>query len=186
MQKTNIHCKHQLDDLGSFTHGGFCAICGQLDEKRFLENRQPALFLLNSLLSKYMKMFYVSFERDLVMGLVMSEIWQYNLSRYFQRNGHQNSAQILNDPENRDALLTPCNTYSISQTLGIPNETVRRKIKKLVARGWVKNDGGDLRFAPAVEDLFSSMTGFDIMREFMSTSRHLIALLEHKQDDQSK
>jgi transposase-like protein len=36
--------------------------------------------------------------------------------------------------------MLPCNAYSISQTWGLPRETVRRRVAALVKRGWLRRD----------------------------------------------
>lgn len=41
----------------------------------------------------------------------------------------------------------PLNIQSIADSTGIPRETVRRKVKALVERGWVIREGGQLRLA---------------------------------------
>ena len=40
------------------------------------------------------------------------------------------------------------NVRSIADSTGIPRETVRRKVKDLVAAGWVRRDGDDLSYTP--------------------------------------
>jgi hypothetical protein len=60
----------------------------------------------------------------------------------------------------------PTNTQSVADSTGIPRETVRRKINRLVGRGWVKkNDDGTLEvtknaavdMAPATQVTLDSM-----------------------------
>ena len=45
------------------------------------------------------------------------------------------------------------NVRSISESTGIPRETVRRKVHALIARGWVVREGDNLAVATAVDDL---------------------------------
>ncbi|MBS1196956.1 MAG: hypothetical protein H6R18_741 [Proteobacteria bacterium] len=171
------------DGVLDFVHGGHCRICARFDEQAFLENRHAALFVFQSMLGNYVKMLYKAFDRDLIMALVMCEIWQYNFGRYFARYGHENATEILGDPVNRDQLLPPCNTYSISQVLGVPNETVRRKVKKLVARGWVNNGNGELVASKVIEEFFAPSLSLEAMRDFVSAARHVLAILDKEPKD---
>ena len=174
------------DDVLDFIHGDYCRICGRFDERAFLENRYQALFVFQSVLGNYVKMLYKAFDRDLIMALVMCEIWQYNFGRYFVRHGQENATEILDDPVKRDQLLPPCNTYSISQVLGVPNETVRRKVKKLVARGWVNNGNGQLVASKAIEEFFAPSLSLEAMRDFVSAARHILAILEDEPKDRNR
>ncbi len=38
------------------------------------------------------------------------------------------------------------NVRSISDSIGVPRETVRRKVRELIAAGWIDRKGADLRF----------------------------------------
>lgn len=166
------------EHLKPFLFGGYCQDCNCIDEKNFQANWHPALFVIQSFIGKYIKGLYRCFDADLIMALVMCEIWQYNLGRYFARAGHENSALDMNHQERRQALLPPCNTYSISQALGVPNETVRRKVKKLVELGWVhRNGNGELTSTVASEERFLPDQSFEFVREFASHARHALALL---------
>lgn len=178
MQDSKYSDCSQPDDVRCFLHGRYCQRCARFDENRFLENRYAPVFILSSLLGKYVKMFYQVFDRDLVMALVMCEIWHYNFSRYFDRNGQENNTAALNDPVRRRQLLPPCNAYSISQVLGVPNETVRRKIRKLVEHGWVENDNGELIASIKLDQFFCPSHTIETMREFVSAARHILAMLE--------
>ena len=168
----------QSDEIKTFLFGGHCADCGNLNEKVFLENWHPTVFVIHSFIGKHLKGLYRAFDGDMLMALVMSEIWQYNLGRYFARAGQENGELDLNHQERRQALLPPCNTYSISQTLGIPNETVRRKVKKLIELGWVhRNGNGELTSTVASEERFLPGQALLFVREFVSHARHALALL---------
>ncbi len=185
MQKKNSstqdscpECCTQPDSIRCFIYGGYCRTCAAFDEKAFLANWHPPAFLMHSLFGKYFKLLYRAFNRDLVMALVMCEIWQYNLGRYFDRHGQENATSSLNEADNRQRLLHPCNTYSISQVLGVPNETVRRKVKKLIERGWVENGNGELLSTKASEDFFYPVQIVEFTREFVSAARHVLAILK--------
>lgn len=86
-----------------------------------------------------------AFDGDLSMALVLGTIGQYNARHFFDE-----VAPRLAEPP--DALiargehrphLRPCNAMSVAASTGIPRETVRRKIKWLVAHGFVDQAGRD-------------------------------------------
>lgn len=124
---------------------------------------------------------YRLFDGDLLLFLVFGEIAHYNMSR---------ALRALSVPETADsqrwkALLralprqkvAPCNALSVSQSTGLPRETVRRKVKALVERGWLAREGTrDLTLTPrAIE--FLGPSGRAIMEDFNATAR-VIRLLE--------
>ncbi len=187
MQKPRNPPCGQPDSVDCFKHGGHCLICAAFDEDFFEANWHPAVFVFQSVLLKYIKNLYQAFDRDLVLALVMCEIWQFNLERYFDRYGQEDTTCTLNTADRRK-LLPPCNAYSISSSLGVPSETVRRKIKKLVSLGYVENGNGEMVATKACEELFGSEMRIQIMREYVSSARHVLALLEKSPDgvDQSK
>ena len=177
----------QNGEIKPFLFGGHCQDCSHLDESDLQHNWHPPLFVIQTFLSKYMKRLYRSFDGDLTMAIVMCEIWQYNLGRYFSRAGCENNAPDLNHQERRQTLLPPCNTYSISQSLGVPNETVRRKIKKLIELGWVhRNGNGELTSTVASEERFLPENILEFSREFASHARHALALLGEGENPQAQ
>lgn len=169
---------NQPEEIRSFLFDGYCQSCSEFDKAKFLDNWHPSLFIAYSFLGRRMKSLYRTFAGDLVMAMVMSEIWQYNLGRYFDRSGAEGATKILNNPVARQAVLPPCNAYSISQVLGVPSETVRRKVFKLVELGWVKRgNDGELISTEMCEAHFSPEYTIEFMHEFISTARHIVGML---------
>ncbi|WP_371325121.1 hypothetical protein VX159_06285 [Dechloromonas sp. ZY10] len=75
-------------------------------------------------------------------------------------------------------MLRKCNTYSIAQYLGIPQETARRKIRLLIDRGWVlKESDGSLIISAACEAEFKQEFITETMRDFVSTARAVFSML---------
>lgn len=75
---------------------------------------------------------------DPLIAMVASEIWLYNITRTLLRDGGLDTEDFQHDSARRERFAR-CNAYSISQYLGVPPETVRRKVKALIDRGWVDN-----------------------------------------------
>ena len=177
----NLSPCNNPEDIRDFLFGGHCQICGDLNEETFRANHHPPMFLVYSLLQREMKRHYQLCDGDLVMALVMSEIWHFNITRYFDRSGHHNASEILSDPLRRQALLPACNAYSISQVLGVPSETVRRKVRKLIELGWVeRNSDHELITTQLLESHFAAEESLDLARAFVSSARHLLAMVDGK------
>ena len=87
----------------------------------------------------------------------------------------------LADPDTRLSDLPACNAYSISESLGIPRETVRRKVKKLIDMGWVeRRESGDLTVTAVCEQEFQANFVAETVRDFVSTARHALDLVERQ------
>ena len=67
--------------------------------------------------------------------------------------------------------LEPTNAYSISEATGIPKETVRRKIDKLVEKGWlVKSVRGEVTITERVGEHFTKDFNRKLLTELFETS----------------
>lgn len=93
------------------------------------------LFSLNSHYLKHLLRIYKQFDGDIELCMVLGEI------------AHYSAGMVFPDKESRDVcaneilgMLRGCNAHSISLSSGIPRETVRRKIKKLMKMGYVNID----------------------------------------------
>jgi hypothetical protein len=70
------------------------------------------------------------------------------------------------------SLMT--NQRSISESTGIPRETVRRKVAQLVEKGWVAESGSGLRFTPKAS------------RDFNEQRNRLLTIVERNHATVSK
>lgn len=72
--------------------------------------------------------------------------------------------------EKNQSLLLPCNAFSISEYTGIPRETVRRKIAKLIKLGWLwKNEKSEVFLDPSIQDVFNELS-FDFARNVVEVA----------------
>jgi hypothetical protein len=120
---------------------------------------------------------YRKFDGDLLLAVVLGEIAIRNMQGIFEVRPDEPYTVLDREAEHafvedrtNHERMRPANTLSVSVTTGIPRETVRRKIDKLVANGWVeRRDNGHLFLLPQV--------GIDL-REFdrEETIRYSIAL----------
>lgn len=176
--KENERCARDGKSSPFLIHDGYPG-SSRFDEKAFLENWHPAFFMTTSFLLQYARKQYRYFEGDLVMALVMWEIWQYNVSRFLDRSDILGATTLLQEPESRRQSLSHCNTHSISQSLGIPNETVRRKINKLVERGWIeRGKKGEIISTLAFEKCLEADQMLDFMRNFLNVGIHTLSMIQ--------
>lgn len=105
------------------------------------------------------------FDGDMDEMLVLSAIGERTLTP--QRAVGLDYNQFLNGTRN-DSKKGRINTQSISDSTGIPRETVRRKVARLTDRGWVRrNEDGTFEvteraamdLAPATEATFEYLLG---------------------------
>ncbi len=115
---------------------------------------------MNEWVLRHMARVYATFESDLVAALVLGEIAHHNVSRLAPALDYdrQRIRDALAGPDALHAML-PCNAFSISEATRIPRETVRRKVKDLVASGWLTRTGrGELFITPEIARHFGSLT----------------------------
>ncbi|TIC82092.1 helix-turn-helix domain-containing protein [Crenobacter intestini] len=96
--------------------------------------------LMGEMTVPHLRAVYHAFDGDLLLALVLGELSHRSLSKLFERHGgeHPDLDQWLRLPEDERArYLRPCNAFSLAEATGIPRETVRRKVKILVDKGWV-------------------------------------------------
>jgi predicted transcriptional regulator len=79
------------------------------------------------------------FAGDLQSMLILAIVGQSYLSKLLQSNKDIELDQI---PVLEDASI---NASSLSEILGIPRETVRRKLEDLAAKGWIERHNGGWR-----------------------------------------
>ena len=154
--------------------GTFDPALSEFDEQAFSQNWHLPFFIVFSCLRRYIKLDHATGGGDLTMSMVASEIWLYNIGRRLTTHGYIPDAATLADEESRREHLPKCNTYSISQSLGISAETVRRKVNKLVEMGWIERSAkGELHITAACEEAFTPEANLQTMRDFVATARTL-------------
>lgn len=160
------------EDLQFFLAGSYCPNCQHFDEERFLGNWHIPYFLVFSFIRRYTYRDY-QVTGDLIESMVASEIWRYNVSRFIAK-GLNPSSELLADEDKRRKLLPKCNTHSVAVSLGLPPQTVRRKVQALIDRGWVeRSEKGELHITSRAEEEFNPAFNLETMRDFISTARHL-------------
>ncbi len=93
-------------------------------EAHFQRNYVAAQYELVQFLTEHLADCSEVFEGDLIEMLVLAIIGQVTLESY-----------------SRDGILKSVNASRISDIIGIPRQTVRRKLLRLAERGWIAQNG---------------------------------------------
>jgi len=119
----------------------------------------PEAFLaMNMFIVRHLVRLYAAFDGDLVEAIVLGEVAHHNLSAYMTNAAkvrRTTGAATTPVPSPDDYL--PTNAFSIAQATGIPRQTVRRKVKALVERGWLVEDRHGLVVSRVPFDHFSAL-----------------------------
>jgi Holliday junction resolvase RusA-like endonuclease len=150
------------------------------DRKSYEENKTAVAVIMNHFLLRYLNLLYREFDGDLLLPIVLGEIAHHNIIRIYSSTGncHDVRDQIKTGTDLRKNLA-PTNAYSISEATGIPRETVRRKIDKLIKKAWlVKNTQGDLTISETVGPHFMKDFNIHLLEELLDASGCINQLLK--------
>ncbi len=105
----------------------------------YASHREILSVLLLRFMTSRLRAMYQAYDGDLTLCLVLGEIAARNTERFYdERRGYQ-----IRYPGQPQKML-PCNALSISDVTGIPRETVRRKLAKLLELGWIEKTPDDM------------------------------------------
>lgn len=107
------------------------------------DRRAEVHFYLGRFLTRQMLQAYHWSGGDLIAVVIFGEIGLHNASDVFKpgnRGDVSGRANALLAPNRNPADLPACNVHSLSRSLRIPRETVRRKTEILISRGWIEKD----------------------------------------------
>ena len=136
----------------------------QFDERAYQGNWQQPFLLLYAFLNRYSRREFELVGNPL-LSMVLAEIWLFN--RNLAARGANSRPQ-------------KCNAYYVALKLGLPAQTVGRKVKTLMQMGWVeKSPGGRLSVTRACEQAFHAACSLETMRDFVATAGQVLALLQN-------
>ncbi len=87
---------------------------------------------------RYLRRIAEVFDGDLELALILGEVANRNIGFVLSETGVSSSEvdqEIIRARENNG--LSPCSAMSVSLATGLPRETVRRKLNKLVVQGFL-------------------------------------------------
>lgn len=117
-----------------------------------------------------LKRLYDEFEHDIMLPLLLGEIALHNIGAL------ENGRPVVGSGEavrylDKDCNLKPCNAYSIAAATGLPRETVRRKIGRLVELGWInKRHNGHLYVSSSALEHFGQLLNSRELPELLETA----------------
>lgn len=146
------------------------------------EHDFEASFLLGRFMTEHLIRVYKAFDGDLTAAIVLGTIGQYNYQRYYEEVGAKS-------PEGFQQLVTKgahlahqrtCNAMSISDSTGIPRETVRRKIRALIKKGWLKQLGPDKLVVTEVPRNYFTEFDRDTLEQFHAAAKGILKLARNR------
>ena len=126
------------------------------------------------LLARYqirsLRRLFEDFDRDILLPILLGEIALHNIGAL--ENG--GDSLLSGDPEQIVVRLRPCNAYSIAAATGLPRETVRRKVARLVELGWIsRRDNGHLYLTRQAIEYFGTLLGSRDLPELLDTAERI-------------
>lgn len=146
-----------------------------LSKKMYIENMGFITVIMNEFLVSYLLRVYQAFGGDIIQAIVLGAIAHHNVA-HLSRQQAFDGIQIKNIIKKlgEEAVLAPCNAFSVSQSTGIPRETVRRKITSLVAKNWIKRDTKGQVFITDLPAIEFQQFNFELVNEFLDTARQIL------------
>ena len=153
-----------------------------LGRKKMREHDFEASFLLGRFMTEHLIRVYKAFDGDITAAIVLGTIGHYNYQRYYAEVGAESPKgfQQLVIKGERLAHQRTCNALSISKSTGIPRETVRRKIRALIKRGWLKQIGPDKLVVTELPRKHFTEFDLDTLERFHTTAEEVLKLVKNR------
>ncbi|MBL0380293.1 MAG: hypothetical protein N839_0005670 [Desulfofustis sp. PB-SRB1] len=149
------------------------------ESERYEKHKRTIAVLMGRYMLRYHLLLYEKFEGDLITPIILGEIAHHSISKFYHLEG--GCLKLRGDaPAAAERLKhqEATNAYSISESTGIPRETVRRKIDKMVEKGWLeKGSKGEITITALVRDHFSDDFNKKLLTELLTTSTCITDLL---------
>jgi CRP-like cAMP-binding protein len=120
---------------------------------------------------------FEEFDRDILLPILLGEIALHNIGalEHGTDDLQLDTRDVICDAdEEAVARMRPCNAYSIAAATGLPRETVRRKIGRLVELGWIRRqDNGHLYLSARALKHFGVLLCSRDLPEFLQTAERV-------------
>lgn len=137
---------------------------------------KPVALLLARHEIRNLKRWFEEFDRDILLPILLGEIALYNIGAL--ENGAHGPQVDESAAGSQECLLRPCNAYSIAAATGLPRETVRRKIARLIELGWIsRRENGHLFVTREALTHFGSLLASRQLGEIVETADRARRLL---------
>ena len=149
------------------------------DPERYEDHKRTIAIIMGRHMLRHFLLLYEKFEGDLLVPIILGEIAHHNISKfYYLEGGCMKPRSEAPTGDERLKHQDHTNAYSISEATGIPRETVRRKINKLVEKGWLeKGSKGEITITALVRDHFTDDFNKKLLTELLTTSTCITDLL---------
>lgn len=111
-----------------------------IDPLQWDKHRREVIHEISKFMVANLIELYEQFQGDMLEIIVLGEIANQNMVGYFKAK--QANPSLTNGEKLRieGVLLNKTTALTVSDATGIPRETVRRKVNKLIEKNWVKVD----------------------------------------------
>jgi hypothetical protein len=153
-----------------------------LDKNKMRQHHIEVSYVLGNFMTEHFTRVYKAFDGDLTAAIVLGTIGQYNYRRYYAEIGGKAAEGFHRLTERGEHLphARPCNAMSISQSTGIPRETVRRKIRQLVAKGWLRKAGPDKLIVTSLPAQHFREFDLETLEHFYAAAREILQLVDKR------
>lgn len=136
--------------------------------ERYAQRRGEIALNMSHFFLGYLKDLHRQFDGDLTLVIVLAEIAHHSIDPQFPRSS--GSGATL-PPSDEAAAMPSCSAYSLAAATGLPRETVRRKIARLVDLGWVEKTGrAEFRITPKVAEHFTPDFNIRLLDQLLQTA----------------
>jgi hypothetical protein len=149
------------------------------DSEQYEKHKRSIAVVLGRYMLQHLLALYREFEGDLLIPIILGEIAHHNVNKFYYWEGMCLKPRSDIPPEaERLQHLDSTNAYSISESTGIPRETVRRKIEKMVGKGWLtKGARGELSITELAVNHFTGDFNKQMITELLASSACIEDLL---------
>lgn len=152
--------------------GGHGSEDSQADDKQRVLKRVALLLARHEV--RHLRRWFEEFDRDILLPILLGEIALHNIGSTENGKGEE-----LGRGDDANCPLKPCNAYSIAAATGLPRETVRRKIVRLIELGWInKRHNGHLYVTSAALRHFGAVLSSRELADVIETADRARRLLE--------
>jgi hypothetical protein len=147
-------------------------------EKAYASNDAGIAMAMGELMLAHYRRVYRAFDGDLMLAMILAEIAHYNVQDLVRSERFRNADITAYLAKNR---LKPVNTLSLSQSCAIPRETLRRKIRALIAADLIqKDEDGSLHVTEKCLARFGADFNKALLTDIQTCAERLDSLLDEQ------
>jgi hypothetical protein len=139
-------------------------------------------YLVGRFMVEHLVRVHRAFDGDVIAAIVLGTIGQHNMRLFYDevvaKSGESIEALFARGAHVK--YLRPCNAMSVSASTGIPRETVRRKIRWLVEKGWVAQVERDKLYVTTAVAAHFAEFDVDMIERFHDTTQKIVATMERR------